>query len=134
LCSAPIIPKAWWLKTYAAFLKMSKSSTCQILLILLIFNLVFIHGSPMKKFTALLSIALMTLSAPSFAATCEAQAAEKKLAGAAKNSFVQKCEKDAAAALATATATCEAQAADKKLAGAAKNSFTKKCIKDATGG
>ena len=86
----------------------------------------------MKKFTALLTVALMALSAPSFAATCEAQAADKKLAGAAKNSFVQKCEKDAAAAL--ATATCEAQAADKKLAGAAKNSFTKKCIKDATGG
>lgn len=88
----------------------------------------------MKKFTALLTVALMALSAPSFAATCEAQAADKKLAGAAKNSFVQKCEKDAAAALATATTTCEAQAADKKLAGAAKNSFTKKCIKDATGG
>ena len=86
----------------------------------------------MKKSTVLLYVALMTLSVPSFAATCEAQAAEKKLAGAAKNSFVQKCEKDAAAAL--ATATCEAQATDKKLAGAAKNNFTKKCIKDATGG
>ena len=68
----------------------------------------------MKNLTAFLSVALLTLSAPSFAATCDAQAAEKKLAGAAKNSFVQKCEKDAAAALATATATCEAQAADKK--------------------
>jgi hypothetical protein len=104
------------------------------LLFLLLFDLSFIHGMPMKNLTALLSVALFTLSAPSFAATCDAQAAEKKLAGAAKNSFVQKCEKDAAAALATATATCEAQAADKKLAGAAKNSFTKKCIKDATGG
>jgi hypothetical protein len=104
------------------------------LLILLIFELAFIHGTPMKKLTALLSVALMTLSAPALAATCDAQAADKKLAGAAKNSFVQKCEKDAAAALATATTTCEAQAADKKLAGAAKNSFTKKCIKDATGG
>jgi hypothetical protein len=98
------------------------------------FHLAFIFGNPMKKFTALWSVALLTLSAPSFAATCDVQAAEKKLAGAAKNSFVQKCEKDAAAALAAATATCEAQAADKKLAGAAKNSFTKKCIKDATGG
>jgi hypothetical protein len=101
---------------------------------LLIFELAFIQGIHMKKLTALLSLALMTLSAPAFAATCDAQAAEKKLAGAAKNSFVQKCEKDAAAALAIATTTCEAQAADKKLAGAAKNSFTKKCIKDATGG
>jgi hypothetical protein len=104
------------------------------LLILLLFDLAFFHGIQMKNLTAFLSVALLALSAPSFAATCDAQAAEKKLAGAAKNSFVQKCEKDAAAALATATATCEAQAADKKLAGAAKNSFTKKCIKDATGG
>lgn len=61
--------------------------------------------------------------------TCEAQATEKKLAGAAKTSFVQKCEKDAKAA---AMKTCETQAADKKLAGAAKDSFTKKCVTDAT--
>jgi L-fucose isomerase-like protein len=59
-------------------------------------------------------------------ATCAAQSAEKKLAGAAKNSFMKKCEKDA-------TAACEAQAAEKKLSGAAKNSFVKKCAKDATG-
>jgi hypothetical protein len=58
--------------------------------------------------------------------TCQAQSAEKKLAGAAKNSFLKKCEKDAAAA-------CDASAAEKKLAGAAKNSFTKKCVKDAVG-
>ncbi|MCU0972895.1 MAG: hypothetical protein MUF80_02890 [Burkholderiales bacterium] len=61
--------------------------------------------------------------------TCEAQATEKKLAGAAKNSFVTKCEKDMKAA---ATKTCDAQAAEKKLAGAAKTSFTKKCVTDAT--
>ena len=60
--------------------------------------------------------------------SCQAQAAEKKLAGAAKNSFVKKCQKDAAAAAKTA---CEAQAGDKKLSGAAKNSFVKKCEKDA---
>jgi hypothetical protein len=53
-------------------------------------------------------------------------AAEKKLAGAAKTSYLKKCEKDA-------TATCDAAAAEKKLAGAAKNSFTKKCVKDAVG-
>jgi hypothetical protein len=50
----------------------------------------------------------------------------KKLAGAAQNSFMKKCEKDA-------KATCDSQAAEKKLAGAAKNSFTKKCVKDAVG-
>jgi hypothetical protein len=56
--------------------------------------------------------------------SCAAMAAEKKLAGAAKNSFVKKCESDA-------TAACDAKAAEKKLAGAAKTSFTKKCVADA---
>lgn len=55
-----------------------------------------------------------------------AAATEKKLAGAAKNSFLKKCEKDA-------TAKCEAAAAERKLAGAAKNSNVKKCVKDAVG-
>jgi hypothetical protein len=50
----------------------------------------------------------------------------KKLAGAALNSFMKKCESDAQIA-------CDKQAADKKLSGAAKDSFTKKCVKDATG-
>jgi hypothetical protein len=61
--------------------------------------------------------------------SCAAQATEKKLAGAAKTSFVKKCEKDATE---LATKACEGQAADKKLAGAAKSSFVKKCVKDAT--
>ena len=60
-------------------------------------------------------------------ASCEAQATEKKLAGAAKTSFVKKCTKDAEQA---ASKACETQAADKKLAGAAKTSFVKKCVKD----
>ncbi|WP_416545281.1 hypothetical protein ACHEXK_08670 [Limnohabitans sp. DCL3] len=88
----------------------------------------------MRNLTALFSIALITMSSSAMASTCDAQAAEKKLAGAAKKSFVTKCEKDAAANLTTATTSCEAKAQEKKLAGAAKNSFTKKCIKDATGG
>ena len=58
-------------------------------------------------------------------ADCDAKAAEKKLAGAAKTSFLKKCEKDAGAS------ACETQAAEKKLAGAAKNSFVKKCTTDA---
>lgn len=59
-------------------------------------------------------------------ATCHAKAAEKKLAGAAKNSFLGKCEKDAVAA-------CTTSAGEKKLAGAAKTSFTNKCVRDAVG-
>ena len=61
--------------------------------------------------------------------SCEAQAAEKKLAGAAKSSFIKKCDKDATEA---ATTACTTQATEKKLAGAAKSSFMKKCVKDAT--
>jgi hypothetical protein len=60
--------------------------------------------------------------------SCEAQAAQKKLAGAAKDSFLKKCNKNVAA---PAKASCESQAAEKKLAGAAKNSFVKKCETDA---
>lgn len=66
------------------------------------------------------------------ASTCEAQATEKKLAGAAKTSFMKKCERDAAAASPDAAQqACEKTAAEKKLAGAAKNSFVTKCVKDA---
>jgi hypothetical protein len=46
---------------------------------------------------------------------------DKKLAGAAKTSFMTKCEKT----------SCESQATDKKLHGAAMTSFVKKCTKDA---
>ena len=56
--------------------------------------------------------------------SCETKAADKKLAGAAKASFIKKCVKDAG------TSSCDTQAADKKLYGAAKNSFVKKCEKD----
>ena len=78
-----------------------------------------------KKLVFVLSV---TFAMTSMAAdmTCSAGAAEKKLAGAAKTSYLKKCEKDA-------TATCDAAAAEKKLAGAAKSSFTKKCVKDAVG-
>ena len=58
--------------------------------------------------------------------SCTSRAADKKLAGAAKTSFMTKCQKDAAT-------TCDASAATKKLAGAAKTSFTKKCVSDAIG-
>ena len=71
----------------------------------------------------------MSLAAHAADTTCESQAAEKKLNGAAKASFTKKCEKDST--VGTAADQCAAKAADKKLAGAAKNSFIKKCVKDA---
>lgn len=58
--------------------------------------------------------------------TCKAQASDKKLAGAAFNGFMKKCQTDPQKA-------CDAAAADKKLNGAAKTSFTKKCVTDAVG-
>jgi psiF repeat len=58
--------------------------------------------------------------------SCASEATDKKLAGAAKNSFMKKCETDA-------TAACDAAATDKKLSGAAKTSFTKKCVTDSVG-
>ncbi|MDD2743793.1 MAG: hypothetical protein PHV02_16120 [Rhodocyclaceae bacterium] len=59
---------------------------------------------------------------------CAAKAAEKKLAGAAKTSFLKKCTADN---MSPAQASCDAKAKEKKLAGAAKNSFVKKCVSEA---
>jgi hypothetical protein len=73
-------------------------------------------------------------AAPAAGASCDMQAADKKLSGAAKNSFVKKCEKDTKAA---ATPDCATKAIDKNgkaLAGAAKTSFMKKCEADAAKG
>ena len=84
---------------------------------------------------ALLSLGLIAGAAQAAdpKAQCETQAAEKKLAGAAKNSFVNKCVKDAggpgkgAEKANPAAAACKKSADEKKLAGAARNSFLKKC-------
>lgn len=52
-----------------------------------------------KILVALLAgVFLMATQVYAADASCDAKAAEKKLAGAAKNSFIKKCEKDAAAA------------------------------------
>lgn len=66
-------------------------------------------------------------------ASCEAKASEKKLAGAAKTSFMKKCEADAKGGMAKAgdDGACGKQAQEKKLAGAAKTAFLKKCNADA---
>ena len=99
----------------------------------------------MKNLLSIFAVSLAALSTSAFAnshkeapdmktgdtkavTSCTAQATEKKLAGAAKNSFMKKCDKDMAG---SGNAACESKAADKKLAGAAKNSFMKKCAADA---
>jgi len=78
----------------------------------------------MTKTLALVALALGLAGAPALAYAddaCAMQATDKKLAGAAKTSFMTKCEKTA----------CESQAKDKNLHGAAMTSFVKKCVKDA---
>ncbi len=74
----------------------------------------------------IVAIAILLAFSGSALATCISDADGKKLAGAARTSFLGKCERDA-------TASCDTQAAEKKLHGAAKTSFTGKCVKDAVG-
>ncbi len=84
----------------------------------------------MKKSLIGIAIAALSLFASSAyaAGECEAKAVDKNgkaLAGAAKTSFMKKCEGDAG------TSACEAKAVDKNgkaLAGAAKTSSIKKCM------
>jgi hypothetical protein len=81
-------------------------------------------GLSMTKTLALVAVALSVAGAPALAYAddaCMTQAMDKKLAGAAKTSFMTKCERT----------SCEGQAKDKNLHGAAMTSFVKKCAKDA---
>jgi len=73
-----------------------------------------------------LALALSLAAGGAYADSCKVQSDSKKLAGAAKDSFMKKCAGDAATA-------CDKSAAEKKLSGAAKDSFTKKCVSDAVG-
>jgi len=77
----------------------------------------------LKKLAALVLIASSWSFAHAADSACMAAAKEKKLAGAARNSFVKKCEADA-------KTKCELSATEKKLAGAAKNSNVKKCVQE----
>lgn len=80
----------------------------------------------MLKTTVATLILCASMTAALADGSCKSTAADKKLAGAALNSFMKKCQSDAAT-------TCDTAAAGKKLAGAAKASFTKKCVTDAVG-
>lgn len=85
----------------------------------------------MKTLISIAITSLALLASPAFAAgDCEAKAVGKDgkpLAGAAKASFMKKCEADGAAA---PSAACAKSASDKKLAGAAKTSHLRKCAAD----
>ena len=77
----------------------------------------------MKK--VLFAAALLLIGSAAHAASCDDMANDKKLSGAARNSFVQKCEREARGA-----SPCAAKATEKKLSGAARNSFIQKCERD----
>jgi hypothetical protein len=87
----------------------------------------------MRMIIAALALVSMTGLAHAGEA-CEAKAIDKNgkpLSGAAKSSFIKKCEKTSGAS------ACALKAVDKNgkpLAGAAKTSSIKKCEKDAAAG
>jgi hypothetical protein len=73
------------------------------------------------------ALSIAGLGAATAQGTCESRAVDKNgkgLVGAAKNSFLQKCKREA----------CAGKAVDKNgkaLSGAAKNSFMQKCEREA---
>ncbi|MDB5954603.1 hypothetical protein [Ramlibacter sp.] len=77
----------------------------------------------MKKLVPMIVLSFAASLAHAADSACMAAAKDKKLSGAARNSFVNKCE-------AGAKTKCEAAAADKKLAGAAKASNVNKCVQE----
>jgi len=77
----------------------------------------------MKKLCTLVVIAFASSFTYGADTACMTAAKEQKLNGAARSSFVKKCEKDA-------KAKCELAASEKKLAGAAKASSVKKCVRE----
>ena len=78
---------------------------------------------------ALLTALTFTANARA-ASSCEARAADKKLSGDARKSFLKKCNASAKPASSSASRACSKSAAEKKLVGAAKNSYIKKCVAD----
>jgi hypothetical protein len=92
-----------------------------------------------KLLACLFAVSMSFAHVAAAASDCEAKAvskAGKPLAGAAKASFMKKCEADAKGGPAAGSG-CAEKAIDKNgkaLAGAAKTSFMKKCEADAKGG
>jgi hypothetical protein len=74
----------------------------------------------------IIAAALILSGQTARAASCQEEAASKRLGGAALSSFMTKCEKDA-------RVSCERESSGKRLSGAAKNSFETKCVNDAVG-
>lgn len=83
----------------------------------------------MRKQLVVAALALFGASVAIASPACESAADQKKLSGAARTSFLGKCERES-----KVVQTCDAQATEKKLSGAARTSFTKKCVADGAAG
>ena len=87
----------------------------------------------MKK-TLMIAVLAAFAAVSAHASDCESKAVSKDgkpLAGAAKTSFIKKCEADAGTGGASSCETKAVSKDGKPLAGAAKTSFMKKCEADA---
>ena len=91
-----------------------------------------------KLIACLFAVSMLFAQVANAASDCEAKAvskAGKPLSGAAKTSFMKKCEADSKGA--AAASSCAEKAVGKNgkpLAGAAKTSFMKKCEADTKAG
>lgn len=91
-----------------------------------------------KLFACLFATSMLFAQVATAASDCESKAvskAGKPLSGAAKTTFVKKCEADAKGGAAKGSGCAEKAVSKdgKPLAGAAKASFMKKCEADAKG-
>ena len=80
----------------------------------------------MKKIIVSLAAVLLMMSNSHGESSCKATSIEKKLSGAAKNSFMKKCEKDA-------QVMCASDEISQRTRGAAKKAHIIRCVKDAVG-
>ena len=78
------------------------------------------------KFTILFVLLASVIGSAYAESSCIDKAKQKKLAGAAYNSFMKKCENDA-------KASCEKDKISMKTFGAAKSAHVNKCVKEAVG-
>ena len=80
----------------------------------------------MKRLILAALVSSFAASAYAQGPTCKAQADDQKLAGSARKSFMDKCER-------YANKSCGIAAGEKKLKAAAKTAFMKKCVTDSLG-
>jgi hypothetical protein len=89
--------------------------------------LLSLAGARAQSVEAPASVAASSPASAPVKTPCDALAADKKLTGAARASFLKKCNDDASSEM---RAACDAKAGEQKLSGIAKRDFTKRCMAD----